>query len=124
MSGSPIYIDGKVIGYQTPQIRPIIGYVPDFMGAYDDMVVTEYLGFFAASYDIHGTKRKQVMDDVLNLTDLSYKADAEVYFYPNIASPDHAAWGTRQQSRGARRGDRAGDGGRRERGGRRVGRGG
>ena len=26
-------IDGKVIGYQNPMIRPIIGYVPDFMGA-------------------------------------------------------------------------------------------
>ena len=27
-------INGKVIGYQNPQIRPLIGYVPDFMGAY------------------------------------------------------------------------------------------
>ena len=36
-------IDGKVIGYQNHMIRPTIGYVPDFMGAYDDMVVEEYL---------------------------------------------------------------------------------
>ena len=47
-------IDGKVIGYQNPLIRPIMGYVPDFMGAYDDMVVQEYLEFFAACYNIHG----------------------------------------------------------------------
>jgi ABC-2 type transport system ATP-binding protein len=71
-------IDGKVIGYQNPQIRPIIGYVPDFMGAYDDMVVTEYLEFFAACYDIHGAQRNQVVKDVLDLTDLNYKANAEV----------------------------------------------
>jgi len=71
-------IDGKVIGYQNPQIRPIIGYVPDFMGAYDDMVVTEYLEFFAACYDIHGKQRNQVVKDVLDLTDLNYKANSEV----------------------------------------------
>jgi len=71
-------IDGKVIGYQNPQIRPIIGYVPDFMGSYDDMVVTEYLEFFAACYNIHGKQREQVVRDVLALTDLNYKANSEV----------------------------------------------
>ena len=71
-------IDGKVVGYQNPQIRPVIGYVPDFMGAYDDMVVSEYLEFFAACYDIHGKQRQQVVRDVLDLTDLTYKANAEV----------------------------------------------
>lgn len=71
-------IDGKVIGYQNAQIRPIIGYVPDFMGAYEDMVVQEYLEFFAACYDIHGKQRTQVVKDVLDLTDLNYKANAEV----------------------------------------------
>jgi len=71
-------VDGKVVGYQNPQIRPLIGYVPDFMGSYDDMVVTEYLEFFAACYDLHGAQRRQVVRDVLELTDLSYKANAEV----------------------------------------------
>jgi ABC-2 type transport system ATP-binding protein len=71
-------IDGKVIGYQNPQIRPIIGYVPDFMGAYEDMVVSEYLEFFAACYNIHGKQRQRVVNDVLELTDLSYKRNAEV----------------------------------------------
>jgi ABC-2 type transport system ATP-binding protein len=71
-------IDGKVIGYQNAIIRPIIGYVPDFMGAYEDMVVSEYLEFFAACYDIHGKQREQVVRDVLDLTDLNYKANSEV----------------------------------------------
>jgi len=71
-------IDGHTVGYQNRQIRPIIGYVPDFMGSYEDMVVTEYLEFFAAAYNIHGAQRRKVVQDVLELTDLGYKANAEV----------------------------------------------
>ena len=71
-------INGRVIGYQNPQIRPLIGYVPDFMGAYEDMVVSEYLEFFAACYNIHGKQRRQVVRDVLDLTELHHKASAEV----------------------------------------------
>src|ERR1700749_3789979 len=67
-----------VVGYQSRQIRPLIGYVPDSFGAYEDMVVQEYLEFFAAAYDINGAKRKQMVDDTLNLTDLAYKRDAMV----------------------------------------------
>jgi ABC-2 type transport system ATP-binding protein len=59
-------------------IRPVIGYVPDFFGAYEDMVVQEYLEFFAAAYNIHGDQRKRVVGDVLELTDLVYKRDALV----------------------------------------------
>ena len=71
-------VDGKVVGYQNPMIRPTIGYVPDFMGAYDDMVVTEYLDFFASCYGLHGAKRRKTVSDVLDLTDLNYKSNAEV----------------------------------------------
>lgn len=71
-------IAGLTVGYQNRTIRPLIGYVPDFMGAYEDMVVTEYLEFFAAAYNIHGSQRKKVVGDVLELTDLGYKATAEV----------------------------------------------
>lgn len=60
------------------QVRSIIGYVPDYFGSYDDMVVREYLEFFAAAYNIHGAKRDQVIGDVLDLTDLAYKVDSEV----------------------------------------------
>jgi len=71
-------IDGHVIGYQNNLIRPVIGYVPDFMGAYEDMLVQEYLEFFAACYGLHGAKRKQVVNDVLELTELGYKRTADV----------------------------------------------
>ncbi|HMO25628.1 MAG TPA: ABC transporter ATP-binding protein [Tepidisphaeraceae bacterium] len=67
-----------VIGYQSRMIRPMIGYVPDYFGAYEDMVVQEYLEFFAAAYNINGAAREKVVRDVLDLTDLAYKFDAEV----------------------------------------------
>jgi ABC-2 type transport system ATP-binding protein len=69
---------GLVIGYQSRMIRPMIGYVPDYFGAYEDMVVQEYLEFFSAAYNINGAAREKVVRDVLDLTDLAYKFDAEV----------------------------------------------
>jgi len=77
-SSGQAMIDGLTIGYQNRLIRPIIGYVPDFMGAYEDMNVAEYLQFFAAAYNIHGQQRRQVIADVLELTDLTHKAADEV----------------------------------------------
>jgi ABC-2 type transport system ATP-binding protein len=71
-------INDLVIGYQSRQIRPLIGYVPDYFGAYEDMVVQEYLEFFAAAYNINGAQRVKVVNDVLELTDLGYKRDAPV----------------------------------------------
>jgi len=69
---------GHVVGYESRKIRPLIGYVPDFFGAYEDMAVQEYLEFFASAYNIVGKKRTQIVGDVLELTDLSYKRDALV----------------------------------------------
>jgi ABC-2 type transport system ATP-binding protein len=67
-----------VVGYQSRKIRPLIGYVPDFFGAYADMVVQEYLEFFASAYGITGQQRTKIVGDVLELTDLNFKRDALV----------------------------------------------
>ncbi|MCC6239732.1 MAG: ABC transporter ATP-binding protein [Phycisphaerales bacterium] len=67
-----------VIGYQSRLIRPLIGYVPDYFGSYEDMVVQEYLEFFAATYNINGIGRTKVVNDALELTDLGYKRDSLV----------------------------------------------
>lgn len=71
-------VDGHVVGYQNHLIRPVIGYVPDFLGAYEDMLVCEYLEFFASCYGIHGAKRTKVVSEVLDLTDLAGKRSADV----------------------------------------------
>jgi len=69
---------GYVVGMHSRQIRPLIGYVPDYFGAYEDMLVQEYLEFFAAAYGVRGPQRKQVVKDVLELTDLAVKYNGPV----------------------------------------------
>jgi ABC-2 type transport system ATP-binding protein len=71
-------ICGHTIGFESRKIRPLIGYVPDFFGAYEDMAVQEYLEFFASAYNITGKERARIVGDVLELTDLTYKRDALV----------------------------------------------
>lgn len=61
---------------QPMEIRRMIGYMPDFFGLYDDVKVWEYLDFFAAIYGVE--RRPQVIDEVLELTDLTVKKDAFV----------------------------------------------
>ena len=66
-----------VCGYnvltQADDVKRVMGYMPDSFGVYDDMKVWEYLDFFAAAYKIEKSRRKQIIDDVLELTDLSHK---------------------------------------------------
>ncbi|MGE0431834.1 MAG: ABC transporter ATP-binding protein [Planctomycetota bacterium] len=73
----PTHGDALVCGYSvrkdSREIRRIIGYMPDFFGVYEEMRVTEYLEFFAAAYKIPPHKRGQIVNDVLDLTDLGYK---------------------------------------------------
>ena len=59
-------------------IRAAIGYMPDFLGVYDDLVVDEYLQFFAAAFRIKRTRRKPLVQSVLELTDLTEKRLAPV----------------------------------------------
>jgi ABC-2 type transport system ATP-binding protein len=73
-----VFIDGYDVTRHPLEVRKIIGYMPDFFGVYDDIKVWEYLDFFAASYKIPRNKRKQIIDDVLELTDLTVKRDAYV----------------------------------------------
>jgi ABC-2 type transport system ATP-binding protein len=58
---------------QAKHVRPIIGYMPDSSGAYRDMLVSEYLEFFAAAYRIPIHQRQKVVDDCIELTGLGYK---------------------------------------------------
>ena len=59
-------------------VRRNVGYMPDFFGVYEDLTVTEYLEFFASAYGIGRHDRRRVVGDVLELTDLNYKAHALV----------------------------------------------
>jgi ABC-2 type transport system ATP-binding protein len=72
------FIDGVDVLRQGKQVRRLVGYMPDFMGVYDDLKVFEYLEFFAAAFNIERARRKGVVEGVLELTDLVSKRSATV----------------------------------------------
>ncbi|MBD3674968.1 MAG: ABC transporter ATP-binding protein [Planctomycetaceae bacterium] len=72
------YVCGKSIYTDAREIRRLVGFMPDFFGVYDDMTVTEYLEFFAATYRIDGPARRKVVEEKLELVDMGYKRDAMV----------------------------------------------
>jgi ABC-2 type transport system ATP-binding protein len=72
------FINGLDVTKQGKKVRRLVGYMPDFMGVYDDLKVFEYLEFFAAAFGIESRKRKSIVEGVLELTDLKSKQDAAV----------------------------------------------
>ena len=72
------YIDGVDVTKHPKKVRSLMGYMPDFFGVYERIKVTEYLDFYASCYGISRGKRKSIIADLLELTDLKFKADAYV----------------------------------------------
>jgi ABC-2 type transport system ATP-binding protein len=68
-------VNGHSITNDPMNVRRSVGYMPDAFGVYDGMKVWEFLDFFAVAYKIGRTQRKQVIRDVLELLDLTYKRD-------------------------------------------------
>src|SRR5580698_4306787 len=71
-------LNGADIRKDPMDVRRMIGYMPDFFGLYDDVKVWEYLDFFAAIYKVPPRQRTEVIDNVLELTDLTVKKQAFV----------------------------------------------
>lgn len=72
------FINGLDISRNGKKVRRLVGYMPDFMGVYDDLKVFEYLEFFAAAFGIERKKRKSIVEGVLELTDLQSKRSVTV----------------------------------------------
>ena len=69
------WVAGHSVTGEPRAVRRAIGYMPDEFGVYDDMRVWEYLDFFAACYDIPEANRKRLIDDLLELVDLTHRRD-------------------------------------------------
>jgi ABC-2 type transport system ATP-binding protein len=78
-SSGEIIINGEPINQNLNHLRRQIGYMPDFFGVYEDLVVWEYLDFFARCYDLPARQRRQVIDELLELVDLGEKRDSYVH---------------------------------------------
>ncbi len=72
------FINGLDVRRHGKKVRRLVGYMPDFMGVYDDLKVFEYLEFFAAAFGIERKKRKSIVEGVLELTDLQSKRSVTV----------------------------------------------
>jgi ABC-2 type transport system ATP-binding protein len=71
--------EGRVAGHSVVSdpmaVRRVIGFMPDDFGVYDGMKVWEFLDFFAVAYEIPVTFRKKIINEVLDLLDLTHKRD-------------------------------------------------
>jgi ABC-2 type transport system ATP-binding protein len=56
-----------------------IGFMPDFFGVYEDLLVWEYLDFFARCYKLSPQRRSQSIAELLELVDLTDKRDAYIH---------------------------------------------
>lgn len=57
------------------EIKRLVGYMPDRFGSYDNMRVREYLDFFGATYGIPLRRRRQRIDEVLEITNTAGMQD-------------------------------------------------
>jgi len=75
----PQYGEARVFGRDVVEdqkaVRKRIGFMPDHFSTYRQMTVTEYLDFFAAAYGQPFAKRTEVIDQVLDLTDMDKRRD-------------------------------------------------
>src|SRR3954447_9579462 len=71
--------EGRVAGHSVVSepmaVRRVIGFMPDDFGVYDGMKVWEFLDFFAVAYEIPLAYRKRIINEVLELLELTHKRD-------------------------------------------------
>jgi ABC-2 type transport system ATP-binding protein len=72
--GGEAFVDKHSIK-QVQEVRARVGYMPDFLGVYDDLLVKEYLEFFARAYKISANHREFVIKEALETTRLTHLQD-------------------------------------------------
>ncbi|RXT13526.1 ABC transporter ATP-binding protein [Ammoniphilus sp. CFH 90114] len=72
------FVGGYDVEKYPSEVRRLIGYMPDFFGVYDNLKATEYLDFYCGAYQIAERKRTALIADLLELVNLTNKADSYV----------------------------------------------
>ncbi|AKJ07499.1 ABC-2 type transport system ATP-binding protein [Archangium gephyra] len=65
-----VTLDGHSLVDTPDKVRPLIGYMPDRYGTYDDVTVLEFLDFFARAYGLQGRERARRVASVMEFTGL------------------------------------------------------
>ncbi len=77
-SSGQAWVAGHSVVKEPQAVRRAVGFMPDFFGVYDNMKSWEYIDFFAAAYGVPADRRSKLIDELLELVDLSHKRDAYV----------------------------------------------
>lgn len=75
-SGGDAWVGGFSVTSEADAVREVLGYMPDQFGLYEGMRCWEYLEFYAAAYRVPAQRWKGLIDEVLELTDLTVKKQA------------------------------------------------
>jgi ABC-2 type transport system ATP-binding protein len=63
-------VAGHSVTVHPDRVRALLGYMPDRVGAFEDMTVAEYLDFFARAYGLKGAARRERIASVSAFTQL------------------------------------------------------
>jgi ABC-2 type transport system ATP-binding protein len=72
-SSGEVWFEDEEVTRAPSIIQRKVGYMPDFFGVYPDLTSAEYLEFYAGIHGIPRQKRKRIIEDLLELVDLSTK---------------------------------------------------
>lgn len=73
--GGSVHVAGVDALKDNQSLKRKIGYMPDFFGVYDNLKAIEYMEFYASIYGITGDKAKSMCLELMDLVNLSDKAD-------------------------------------------------
>ncbi len=59
------------------KVRPVLGFMPDYLDSYKNMMVDDYLDFYARAYELPPEKRQSRIDDIVEFTGMK-----EMYYRP------------------------------------------
>ncbi|HOT91766.1 MAG TPA: ABC transporter ATP-binding protein [Anaerolineae bacterium] len=76
--GGDVCVGGYHVATQRHDVRRLLGFIPDEFGLYDEMLVREYLEFFAGCYGVPADKRTAMVHDLLELVGLANRSDDAV----------------------------------------------
>ncbi len=73
--GGSVYVADVDALKDNQSLKRKIGYMPDFFGVYDNLKAIEYMEFYASIYGITGDKAKSMCLELMDLVNLSDKAE-------------------------------------------------
>ena len=65
------FVDGASVVQEPEKVRGLVGFMPDYLPGHRDISVHEYLDFFARAYGVPSSRRRAVVGQVEEFTNLA-----------------------------------------------------